>query len=177
MFATLIGVTGSWSRAYDGDSSRVLTVTDPDGNVIAYEYDNSGQQTGMILNKGGTDVIDLDRTCLDGRLTGTTALDPLAQTTRTYAWTRLRPATAWQDDENRVISLEAAVPAVGSLRLTFTPRFALPAPSGLALGSFEASLFTDGQGRGRTKKVYSRDDQAQTWTPATEHTVSDTDFE
>ena len=31
--------TGLWTWTYDGDSSRVLTVTGPDANVVTYSYD------------------------------------------------------------------------------------------------------------------------------------------
>ena len=62
--------TGLWTWTYDGDSSRVLTVTDPDANVASYTYDTSGQRTGLTLTVDGADVMDLDYTTTNGRLTG-----------------------------------------------------------------------------------------------------------
>ena len=52
-----------------GGESLPLTVTGPAGNVVTYEYDSSGQRIGMVLNVDGTDVMDLDYTHADGRLT------------------------------------------------------------------------------------------------------------
>jgi uncharacterized protein RhaS with RHS repeats len=39
--------TGTWTYTYDGISSRVATVTDPDGNVLSYTYDACGEDRGQ----------------------------------------------------------------------------------------------------------------------------------
>jgi YD repeat-containing protein len=54
--------TGTWAYAYDGVSSRVVTVTDPDGNVLSYTHDACGERASMSLTVGTTTVTDLDYT-------------------------------------------------------------------------------------------------------------------
>ena len=41
-------------------SSRVLTVTDPDGNALSYSYDACGERASMALTVNGTIVTDVD---------------------------------------------------------------------------------------------------------------------
>ena len=43
-------------------SSRVATVSDPDGNVLSYTYDACGARASMSLTVGTTTVTDLDYT-------------------------------------------------------------------------------------------------------------------
>ena len=46
---------GTWAWAYAGNTGRVLTLTDPDGNVVSYTYDAAGNRTKMVRGATATD--------------------------------------------------------------------------------------------------------------------------
>ncbi len=118
---------------------------------------------------------------------------------------RLRPATARQDDENRLVAAEtdpgapASLPEAGQAsraRPTFTPRLRAPeprrappsgrsrprspalarsgAPSGSALGSFEASLSTDYAPFGATVKATGSAAADNPWRFSTKYHAGET---
>ena len=58
--ASVTDAIGTWEWTYDENSSRVLTETDPDGNVLTYAYDACGARTDMNLEVDSTVVQDLD---------------------------------------------------------------------------------------------------------------------
>ena len=79
--ASVTDATGTWVWTYDGDWSRVLTETDPDGNVLTYAYNACGHRTDMTMEVDSTVVQELDYTYSNGRLTGidrTTGVSPVS---------------------------------------------------------------------------------------------------
>jgi YD repeat-containing protein len=81
---------GAWAWTYDGDSGRVLTVTDPDGNVVSYAYDAGGQRETMALTAAGQQqpMMELDYTYAAGRLAGIASSENVGGALRaaTYAY-------------------------------------------------------------------------------------------
>jgi YD repeat-containing protein len=80
---------GAWAWTYDGDSGRVLTVTDPDANVLSYTYDAGGQRQAMALTAAGQQqpLMELDYTYAAGRLAGIASSENVGGALRAATYT------------------------------------------------------------------------------------------